>query len=205
MKCIGEIIILRDWEAQDIESYSHWVQPHHDWHDLDGPYYKITNEEALKKIETLRKKIELGEFANPRNRLVIADPTDNKLVGTVSCYWESKETNWLCAGITIFDPAAWKKGIGFEALGLWIEYLFANYKDIVRLDLRTWSGNLGMIKLTGKLGFLREACFRNARIVNGKYYDSLGFGILKPEWQKKYPFGFLAEIQQGKAVLPSVK
>lgn len=53
-----------------------------------------------------------------------------------------------------------------------------------------------MIKLAGKLGFLREACFRNARIVDGKYYDSLGFGILKSEWQEKYPNGFLVETRK---------
>jgi hypothetical protein len=37
------------------------------------------------------------------------------------------------------------KGIGFEALGLWMDYLFEALPRIARLDLRTWSGNTGMM------------------------------------------------------------
>jgi putative hydrolase of HD superfamily len=65
--------------------------------------------------------------------------------------------------------------------------------QIARLDLYTWSGNIGMQKTALKLGYKEEARFRNARIVEDIYYDSLGFGILRKEWealresmQKKY-------------------
>ena len=105
--------------------------------------------------------------------------------------WNSKDTNWLCAGITIYDPEFWGKGIGYEALGLWCEYLFEHHKEIVRLDLPTWSGNIGLVKLAKKLGFVQEACFRKARIVDGKYYGSIGLGILREEFIEKYPRGFL--------------
>jgi len=44
---------------------------------------------------------------------------------------------------------------------------------------------MGMIKLARKLGFQQEACFRKARIVDGKYYDGLGFGILREEWKNR--------------------
>ena len=65
---------------------------------------------------------------------------------------------------------------------IWCQYLFTNFTEIVRLDLRTWSGNVGMMKLAEKLGFILEARFRKARIVNGKFYDSIGYGILRTEW-----------------------
>jgi putative hydrolase of HD superfamily len=38
-----------------------------------------------------------------------------------------------------------------------------------------------------KLGFQQEACFRNARIVDGAFYDSLAYGILREEWQPGAP------------------
>lgn len=123
-------------------------------------------------------------------KLVIADKTTNQMIGTVSSYWESIETHWLCAGITIYDPNYWEKGIGFEALGFWIEYLFNAHPQIVRLDMRTWSGNKGLMGLAKKLHFMQEACFRMARIVDGKYCDGLGYGILRTEWEMKYPQGF---------------
>jgi len=68
-------------------------------------------------------------------------------------------------------------------LELWIDYLFRECKEIVRLDLRTWSGNKRMIHLSRKLGFKEEARFRKARIVDGNYYDSIGMGLLREEWQ----------------------
>jgi len=105
------------------------------------------------------------------------------MLGMVSWYWQSKETHWLSIGLVIYDAENWGKGIGYEALKLWIDYLFEANKNLVRMDLRTWSGNIGMMKLADKLGFKLEARFRNARIVNGKYYDSIGMGMLKNEWQ----------------------
>jgi len=50
--------------------------------------------------------------------------------------------------------------------------------------LRTWSGNEGMMELAAKMGFKEEARFRKARIVKGQYYDSIGFGLLRDEWEK---------------------
>jgi putative hydrolase of HD superfamily len=182
MKLEGEKLILRDWIAEDLADYAHWIQPHQKWHDLDGPYYRITDAEAERMVLDLKNKIAAGTFSHPRMRLVIADKTNNKLLGTVAAYWESKETNWLCIGLSLYDPSTWGKGFGHEALTLWIDYLFQTHTEIVRLDLRTWSGNIGMMKLAVKLGFQQEACFRKARIVNGQYFDGLGYGILKEEW-----------------------
>lgn len=37
-------------------------------------------------------------------------------------------------------------------------------------------------KLSQKLGFKEEARFRNTSNVDGRYYDSIGMGILREEW-----------------------
>ncbi len=77
-------------------------------------------------------------------------------------------------GVGVYDDSLWGKGYGYQAMELWINYLFDEIPEIVRLDVRTWSGNIGMKE---------EACFRNARIVDGEYYDSLAYGILRDEWR----------------------
>lgn len=191
----GKKIRLRDWLIEDVEPYRNWQKPGMPWQSLDGPYYRSQRDESDLLANEILKQIESANFPKPRARLVIADLATNKLIGTVSSYWESKETNWLCAGISIFDHEKWGQGIGREALGLWIEYLFRSHTNIVRLDMRTWSGNVGLIGLARKLGFTQEACFRNARIVDGKYYDGLGFGILRSEWNEFNPNGFEANIR----------
>lgn len=179
----GKKIKLRDWILADVEKFREWQKPGQRWQELDGPYYRSNVDESAQLAAKLQTQIENGDFPNPRARLVIADIHTNALIGTVSSYWESKETNWLCIGITIYDSSRWGQGIGAEAMGLWIDYLFASHPEIVRLDMRTWSGNEGLIRLAKKLGFTQEACFRKARIVDGKHYDGLGFGILREEWR----------------------
>lgn len=84
--------------------------------------------------------------------------------------------------------------MGYEALGLWGEYLFDAMPELARLDLRTWSGNIGMMRLAEKLGFREEARFRQAQIVNGAYFDGMGYGVPLFTQDAQYPDGFAASL-----------
>lgn len=179
----GQKILLRDWTINDLNEFQKWQLPGLKWQSLDGPYYHKNVDESQAITEHLKTHITNLDFENPRMQLAISDISSNKILGKVASYWESIETNWLCIGIVIFDPDFWGKGVGADAMKLWIDYLFENRPEIVRLDMRTWSGNSGLIGLAKKLHFTQEACFRQARIVDGKYYDGLGFGILRSEWE----------------------
>ncbi len=182
---ITPTVQLRDWTLADMELYRHWNTGRHKWMDFDGPYYdKLSLEELDNQIPRLEEYIKADKWPSLRSRQIIASLEDDKLLGQVSRYWQSRETNWLSIGIVIYDEADWGKGIGYEALGLWIDYLFEAMPELVRLDMRTWSGNHGMMKLGKKLGFKQEACFRKARIIKGVYYDSIGMGILREEWER---------------------
>lgn len=193
MRLDGSQITLRDWVLADLSVYAEWMNPSHRWHELDGPYYpRPTAEETTQINAKRREQIETDSFPTPRRNLVIA--LDDALIGVVSRYWQSEETNWLSVGIVIYDPGHWGKGLGYEALGLWSEYLFAAMPQLARLDLRTWSGNVGMMRLALKLGYQEEARFRKARIVKGEYYDGMGYGVLREEWAERYPLGFAASL-----------
>jgi RimJ/RimL family protein N-acetyltransferase len=186
----GKRIRLRDLQVTDLEAALFWLHPSQKWHELDGPYYPPTPAEELPKMMLEWEKRIASPKPEPRERLVIADIENNAIMGFVSRYWISKETDWTAIGISIWNPDHWGKGYGYEALGYWCDYLFANEARFVRLDARTWSGNHGMMRLAEKLGFTKEAVFRKARIVNGDYYDGLGYGILREEWQALHPNGF---------------
>jgi putative hydrolase of HD superfamily len=190
----GKRLLLRDIEEQDSEQLIHWLHPDHEWHKTDAPYYR---KPPAHIIPNIIEKWVTAERPEIPERLVIVqkDVSENALLGTVNKYWISEETNWLAIGIAIYDSAQWGKGFGYEALGLWCEYLFQSYPGFVRLDLRTWTGNIGMMKLAEKLGFQREATFRKARIVDDKYYDGLGYGILREEWQNRFAEGFTASLK----------
>ena len=167
------------------------MQPGHKWQELDGPYYpKATADEVLKKIDALHILIEGGSWPTPCFDLPVVDRESDRLIGRVNRYWQSEETQWLSLGIQIFDPRGWGRGLGFEALGAWTDHLFHSMPELLRLDLRTWSGNRGMMRLAEKLGFREEARFRRARIVDGEAYDAMGYGILREEWTAAHPDGF---------------
>lgn len=188
----GSRITLRDWHEADLERYEHWLTFGAAWKKLDAPYYPAPSAEEIPAlIAKKREEIAAARWPSPRTRLIIAQ--EDVLIGMVSAYWVSEETDWLAVGIVIYDPACWGQGIGFEALGLWSDYLLREMPRLVRLDLRTWSGNRGMMRLAEKLGYQQEACFRKARIVDGAYYDGLGYGVLREEWDARYPHGFAAD------------
>ena len=179
----GEKIDLRDWQSSDLDAFRQWNTGHFKWMDFNGPYYpRKSVEEIEQQIQQYQEQIASENWGTPRQRLVISVSGTERMLGTVSWYWQSEETNWKSIGIAIYDDAYWSKGLGREAMKLWVDYLFGSDSTLVRLDLRTWSGNPGMIKLAQRLGFKEEARFRKARIVNGEYYDSVAMGILKEEW-----------------------
>lgn len=195
MRLAGKRAVLRDWRLTDLDAWGEWMRPEHRWHELDGPYYpRPSTDYVVQRKLDLKAKIAAGRWPKPRHELVIADRASDRLVGLVTLAWESKETHWPLAGVVIYDDTFWGRGVGFEALGLWTDYLFENLPDIVRMDLRTWSGNVGMMRLAEKLGYRLEAVFRQARIVAGAYYDGLGYGVLREEWRKLYPRGFLEAL-----------
>lgn len=181
----GNKINLRDWMLEDLHLYKSWLLGEQEWKKWDAPYYNenANEHEITESIDKLRNKIVSASFDDPRRTLVIADRENNFFLGQVNSYWISKETNWLAVGIIIFDPNYWRHGIGYEALQLWINYIFNTRPELVRLDLQTWSGNYKMMNLASKLGFSMEGRFRKARIVDGQYYDSIQYGILKEEWK----------------------
>ena len=190
-RLVGSRIDLRDWRLADLDRWAAWLSPGRHWKDLNGPYYALpTPDEVQAMVERRRVAITEEAWPTPRASLVIADKETDGLIGLVTWYWESEETHWPGVGIVIFDPAHWRGGRGFEALGLWSDYLFRSLPRIVRLDLRTWSGNTGMMRLAEKLGYREEARFRRARIVAGAYHDGLGYGILREEWEQAHPHGF---------------
>ncbi|MCA9928303.1 MAG: GNAT family N-acetyltransferase [Anaerolineales bacterium] len=200
MKIEGQQIILRDWISEDVESYGYWMKPDHKWHNFNGPYFpKMTEKEIPKSMAKLQGFIDRNEWDTPRRKLVIADKQTNKILGTVNWYWVGQETYWLDTGIGIWDEAYWGKGIGFEAFGLWLDYLFAAMPEIVRLGAGTWSGNHGMMALAEKIGMIEESRRRDARIVKGEYFDSMGYGILRSEWNMLYPNGFAYYLQTPQA------
>ncbi|CAM5202460.1 N-acetyltransferase OS=Lysinibacillus sphaericus OX=1421 GN=LS41612_10485 PE=4 SV=1 [Lysinibacillus sphaericus] len=145
-----------------------------------GPYIPEKHKSKAAFLKEWTKDEEL--FEDVPSSLIIA--VDEQFIGVVGAYWVDKNTNWLETGIVTYDTAYWNGGYGSEAYRLWIDYLFEN-TPLHRLGMSTWSGNERMIRVAEKLGMQLEARIRDARIVDGKYYDAIKMGILRSEWERQ--------------------
>ncbi len=179
-------IVLRDIELSDLESYHYWNLPSREFHKYNGPYYGKMNEIELgEHVASLREKLVNGENGVLGQKKIIANALTNEIIGTVNWYWKSEETLWMEIGIVIFNEEYWGKGIGYLALETWTDEIFDSNSKLVRLGLTTWSGNKRMMKLAEKLTYKCEAVYKKARIVDGEYYDSISYGILREEWEQR--------------------
>ncbi len=86
-------------------------------------------------------------------------------------------------GYGINDPALRGKGYTSEAAKLLVDYLFST-KMIERLQATTSPGNIASQRIVQKLGFKKEGVLRSTYFVNGRYDNSVIFGLLRKEWEE---------------------
>ncbi|PHK49022.1 GNAT family N-acetyltransferase [Staphylococcus edaphicus] len=165
----GELVTITDSILNDIY-YWKYEEKQQEAKKWNGPYI---HEPILDKA-TFFDQAKQTRYIYSNVESTLAIMVEGQFVGTVGTYW-------LEIGIVIYDSAYWESGIGTEVFKLWIDYLFENH-FVHRLGISTWSGNERMIKLAAKAGMKEEARIRQARIVEGQFYDAIKMGILKNEW-----------------------
>jgi RimJ/RimL family protein N-acetyltransferase len=176
----GIRVTLRTATIADLEEIYYWkyvdeTQAAKKW---NGPYIL---EKQMTKTEFLKEWANDEElFEGVPSTLVMA--VNDQFIGVVGAYWVDKNTNWLETGIVTYNSDYWNGGYGSEAYSLWIDYLFEN-TTLHRIGMSTWSGNERMMRVADKLGMQLEAKIRDARMVDGKYYDAIKMGILRSEWE----------------------
>ncbi|MDC2863737.1 GNAT family N-acetyltransferase [Bacillus sp. BP-3] len=165
IKIVGQKIVLKEATHQDLDELYYWKyeEKEQEAKKWNGPYIpelKLTKEEFLKSWDKDSQII-----PNVPSTLVII--VGDTLIGTVGAYWVDKNTNWLETGIVIYDKNYWNGGYGTEAYKLWIDFLFKSTE-------------------LHRLGMKEEARIRQARMVDGKYFDAIKMGILRTEWEQSF-------------------
>jgi len=173
-------VILRDALAADVKSYVRWMNQG-EWQQYDAPWeieYLSRDEHEVRKMFSERY---MRNLSSPRSRAIIAT-REHKPLGWVNRYVEERFPDAWFIGIDICEDDYLNKGIGTEALKLWVDYLFAK-SNIHRIGLATYSFNPRMIRVAEKLRFRHEGADREIIRWQDEWVDRLHFGVLRNEWR----------------------
>lgn len=178
----GDRVLLRDRRSADLADYLRWFSSP-EWAMWDAPWESEaqSNTDEAELVMRFAPR-STGELSLPRRTMEV-DTADGRHIGWVSRYWVDRDTDWPEIGINLPEQQLWGHGLGTEAVALWTEHIFSE-TNLVRVGLRTWSGNERILRVAEKLGFTVEARFRLARVVEGTRYDAIGCGMLREEWEK---------------------
>ncbi len=182
----GDRVVLRDQQPADVDAFVN-MQRSGEWRLWDAPWENpsapLTAEEE-NRYRTQFMENCTKEKPEPRKTAVIAAHTGQP-IGTVSRYTLPAHPNAWFVGIDIFADESLNRGLGTEALRLWVDYLFL-HSSIHRIGLDTWSFNTRMIRVAQKLGFASEGAQREVQCWQGQWLDLVHYGLLRSEWEALY-------------------
>lgn len=176
----GDRVQLRDRRADDLEDYVRWFSPGQEWQKWDAPWEALDefNDETRRHwLERLNRPLPV-----PRRRMEI-ETSDDRHIGWVNSYWVDKVSRWRDCGIVIAEEDLWGQGLGREAFSLWIGYQLDAF-DLPRIGMGTWSGNVRMQRIAARVGMREEARFDDARVVGGRRYDAVRWGLTRADWDR---------------------
>jgi len=179
----GERVYLRDRHPADVDRFFYW-QTHGEWRHQDAPREGFGDEltaEQEKKIRDQFLEKCAGEHSTPRRSAFVVTKDDYRPLGWVSSYQKESYPSVGYVGINICEDDALNRGLGSEALKLWINYVFT-HRDVHKLGLETWSFNPRMMHIALKVGFTCEGAEHDVLEWQGKWLDLVHYGMLRKEW-----------------------
>jgi RimJ/RimL family protein N-acetyltransferase len=113
-------------------------------------------------------------------QLAIVKKDDRQLIGDIGIHFLDEGSHQVEIGYTLHRNEQ-GKGYAAEALSGTINYLFHElnkHRITASIDPR----NEKSIRLVERLGFRKEAHFRESLLINGEWVDDVVYAILKEEW-----------------------
>ena len=181
----GRSVLLRDRVPEDVETYLRWMTSG-EWRHFDAPWEGARNsmeEQTTKEFRDRITKLYKEELPGPRAFAFVAT-LDGIPLGWVNRYGRGSQKCEWCVGINLCEDDHLNRGLGTEALTLWVDYLF-QHSDIHRLALETWTFNPRMARVAEKVGFRSEGRLREAQKWQGEWLDKLQYGLLRQEWAQR--------------------
>ena len=174
------MIELRPVIEADLYFLWHWIHEvsNPEWALWDAPYFKRPGRKSIQDFMA-----EDAEWFRDTDRRMIF--VDGRPAGIVTRYEELPAgSRWWEVGIILYDPDRWGRGIGRQALELWVSMIFEK-TDAHLVTLTTWSGNERMVRAASRAGFSECARIPEAREWNGRRWDSIRMVFLRKAWERQ--------------------
>lgn len=135
----------------------------------------------LNDVEMFIKKLAVApNLPETWYQLGIVERKSNQFIGDVGIHFIDPENYQAEVGCTL-DKHYQGQGFALEALREVIDYLFTEYKKH-RIVASIDPDNLSSIILVERLGFRKEAHFKESLRIHNQWVDDIIYAILAKEW-----------------------
>ena len=172
----GRTLFLQSISSDEIShTYLSWLNDENITRYLDFRNKKQSRASIISYVNSLRQKDECDLFA-------IFTKKSQTHIGNISIFESNRDLNYVGIGIMVGDYRSRELGLGAEALGIIIEYLFNN-RYYARIEASSLRANRRSQKTLRSLGFVKEGELRRAaKLPNGEISYENVFGLLRTEW-----------------------
>ncbi len=191
-------VTLRDRCEADLEDILRWNTVQIWWKDWDAPWENTPprpGENAAARDARIRKALrDRYERPLPELRTVLeVDGPGGVHLGWTNRYLIGPARDRLAIGIDLPDLACGGRGVATIAFALHAEFRFKT-EGCPRLYTETWSGNLPMVGLAMRAGFVECEREVGRREVRQRSYDALCFVLTRERLWAKCPWLLEAEL-----------
>lgn len=159
------------------EEYVHVLNTYSD-EDLAAVFNLKSPEEISKERQRAVKGF--STFNKSLLLFYLIDKTTNKTIGWCGFHTWYTDHNRAEIGYGMSEENVKAKGLMTEALSAILHYGFTTMK-LHRVEAFVGSENVPSLKLMKKFGFKQEGVLREHYFTNGRFEDSLVFGLLRDE------------------------
>ncbi len=174
MRLTGERVVLRHPEPADADSYLRWFNDPEVVRFLrrSRPMGRVEEEEFLRGLAQRKDDviwlIEAREGGLP--------------IGSCGLHGSGGPDRKAELGIAIGEREYWSRGYGREVVGLLLAYGF-DVLNLHRIGLSVFEYNERGRRCYERAGFRLEGRRREAKFMDGRYWDELEMGVLACEWR----------------------
>lgn len=175
---VGRRIVLRRHRAENLAVVSRWYR--------DPEVARLTRYQTRPMSREEVERFFQTRLLGPDSvAYAIHVRLTDRLIGLTTFSSLDPDNGSVLFHITLGERDVWGQGYGTEAASLMLAHAFERL-GLHRVGLSVFSFNERAIRSYEKAGFRIEGRLRDAIARDGRYWDEIQMGALRPEWLERF-------------------